>query len=211
MHCSSTDFSLRRVLLEKGRICHHTKKAPATQWLKITQKVPFYSEPIDPLFKVNFALPAKIKTKIWDTFDGFQPLCSSAREGPIFDKKVLKLRTTFFESSEANFFHLWYIYVRMVRLVFSTQVVLSPEVEEEAEQQKSGAIIISFSDCPWQFFSFFSFSWERNLRRQLTLEQRRAEVARSAKNSQMCVEPFWEPPKFGKQPEESSHQLKINT
>ena len=26
MHCSSTDFSLRRVLLEKGRICHHTKK-----------------------------------------------------------------------------------------------------------------------------------------------------------------------------------------
>lgn len=75
-------------------------------------------------------------------------MCSSAREGPIFDKKVLKLRTTFFESSEANFFHLWYIYVRMVRLVFSTQVVLSPEVEEEAEQQKSGAIIISFSDCP---------------------------------------------------------------
>ena len=49
MHCSSTDFSLRRVLLEKGRICHHTKKAPATQWLKTTQKVPFYSEPIDPL------------------------------------------------------------------------------------------------------------------------------------------------------------------
>ena len=62
------------------------------------------------------------------------------------------------------------------------------------------------------FFSFFSFSWERNLRRQLALgRQRRAEVARSAKNSQMCVEPFWEPPKFGKQPEESSHQLKINT
>ena len=188
----------------------YKKRHPLHSGWKSLKKSHFTTNRSIHCLKVNFALPAKIKTKIWDIFDGFQPMCSSAREGPIFDKKVLKLRTTFFESSEANFFHLWYIYVRMVRLVFSTQVVLSPEVEEEAEQQKSGAIIISFSDCPWQFFSFFSFSWERNLRRQLTLEQRRAEVARSAKNSQMCVEPFWEPPKFGRN-NLKNHQLKINT